>query len=344
VERYLHRAVGARPNRTQHSISAASKPITRRGRDVTDLASGIESTASGNGAGAAADLRRRLVDELREDLLEKAAKLPLRNHAALGRVVTLCRDPNVSARGVAIEAARDEAFAALLLRVANSAYSASVSRIATFTHAIARLGFDLVQGLAVASMGAPGFGAVAKVTDDRAGALRELHRHSVRTGLVARALSPGGVDPEVALTAGVLHNLGLSVTALFAPKAFHILLAAAARGEQLPGVEEEALGFTHAELGALLAERWAYPPALVHAIREHDAPAPAGQLASLVQVSDLAVRAVGIGIEPPLPLDPEVAAAAGVDLGQLADRLTPLLEAQERLEERMQEELDRMGA
>jgi HD-like signal output (HDOD) protein len=315
---------------------------------VTELAPGIEDAASGPGAGAATDpaaaLRQRLVDELREDLLQKAAQLPLRNHAALGRVVTLCRDPNVSARGVAIEAARDEAFAALLLRVANSAYSASVSRIATFTHAIARLGFDLVQGLAVASMGTPGFGQVAQVSDDRAEALHELHRHSVRTGLVARALAPSGIDPEVALTAGVLHNLGLSVTALFAPKAFRILLAAAQRGEQLPAVEEEALGFTHAELGALLAEKWAYPPPLVHAIREHDAVAPAGQLASLIQVSDLAVRAVGIGLEPALPLDPEVAGVAGVDLGALADRLTPLLEAQERLEERMQEELERLSS
>jgi HD-like signal output (HDOD) protein len=175
------------------------------------------------------DLRGCLVDELRDDMLEKASRLPLRNHAGLGRVVTLCRDPNVSARGVAIEAARDEEFAALLLRVANSAYSASVSRIATFTRAIARLGFDLVQGPPVASMGAPEFGAVANMTDDRAGALRELHCHPVRTGLVARALAPSGLDPEVALTAGVLHNLGLSVTALFATKAFRIPLGGRAR-------------------------------------------------------------------------------------------------------------------
>ena len=38
-----------------------------------------------------------------------------------------------------------------------------------------------------------------------------------------------------------------------------------------------------------------------------------------------------------------VATAAGVDLGPLADRLAPLLEAQERLEERMQEELERLS-
>ena len=109
-------------------------------------------------ASPATAFRQRLVEELRDRLLEQGEELPLRNHAALGRVVTLCRDPNASARGVAIEAARDEAFAALLLRVANSAYSASVSRIGTLTQAVARVGFDLVQGLAVLSMGAPGLG------------------------------------------------------------------------------------------------------------------------------------------------------------------------------------------
>jgi hypothetical protein len=71
---------------------------------------------------------------------------------------------------------------------------------------------------------------------------------------------------------------------------------------------------------------------------------PGGSAAPLVQVSDLAVRTVGIGLEPALPLDPAVAAVAGVDLGALADRLAPLLEAQERLEERMQEELERLSA
>jgi putative nucleotidyltransferase with HDIG domain len=291
------------------------------------------------GAGPHADLRKRLVDELRESLLEQGVQLPLRNHAALSRVVSLCRDPSVSARGIAIEAARDEGFAALMLRIANSAYSASVSRVGTLTHAIARLGIDLVQGLAISSMGPPGGQPEAGLTGDTAAPLREVHRHSVRTGLVARSLAPSGLDPEVALTAGLLHNLGLSVTGLFAPKAFRVLHAAAVRGEQLAPVEEDTMGFTHAELGALLAERWAYPPALVHSIREHDALVPTGQLASLIQVADLAVRAVGVGIEAPLALDPQIAATAGVDLPSLPDRVTPLLEAQARLEQRMDEEI-----
>lgn len=307
-----------------------------------ELPFGEADATTVTGTSPAEMLRKRLVDELRDRLLEQGEQLPLRNHAALRRVVTLCRDPNGSARGVAVEAARDEAFAALLLRVANSAYSASVSRIGTLTQAVARLGFDLVQGLALATMGAPGIG-FTELADGPGESLRELHRHSVRTGIVARALAGDGLDSELALTAGLLHNLGLSVTALFAPKAFRSVMLAAERGEQLGPVEEDVLGFTHAELGAMLASRWAYPPELVQAIAEHDADEPSTQLAALIQVADLAVRTVGIGIESPVPVRPEVARLARVELDVVADRLAPLLAAQERLEQRMAQELEKTG-
>jgi len=308
---------------------------------MSEVGSEETAEAAGSAPASADDVRSRLVAELREQLLRQGEGLPLRNHAALGRVVTLCRDPNGSARGIALEAARDEAYAALLLRAANSAYSASVSRIGTLTQAIARLGFELVQGLAIMSMGTPAFNLAPLASDERADVLREIHRHSVRTGLVARTLAPSGIDPELALTGGLLHNLGLTVCVLFAPKAFHQIQTAAARGEQLAATEEDVLGFTHAALGGMLADRWSYPAGLVLAIQEHDAEKPSTPLAALIQVSDLAVRAVGIGVEPPRPVSPAVAKKASVDLGAVADRLAPLLEAQERLEQRMQTEFER---
>jgi HD-like signal output (HDOD) protein len=307
---------------------------------MSDVASDATAEGALPAPSPADAVRRRLVADLRDSLLDQGESLPLRNHAALGRVVTLCRDPSGSARGVALEAARDEAFAALLLRAANSAYSASVSRIGTLTHAIARLGFELVQGLAIMSMGTPSLGLSSLASDERADVLREVHRHSVRAGLVARTLAPSGLDPELALTAGLLHNLGLTVCALFAPKAFNQIQLAADRGEQFAPVEEEVLGFTHAELGGMLAERWSYPAGLVLAIQEHDTAEPSTPLAALIQISDLAVRAVGIGIEPPLPVSALVAKKAGVDMASIADRLAPLLEAQERLEQRMQAEFE----
>lgn len=228
-------------------------------------------------------------------LLADANALPLGNQAALGRVASLCVDPGVDARTVAAEAALDESFAALLLRLANSAYSASTSRVGELPGAIARLGFRLVGGLAVA---APAMRLLVGPADDLAPARRSLHRHAVRTGLAARELASGPIDPEAALTAGLLHNLGLAVLSLHERVAARLLLEVGATGLQLGPAESRLLGFTHAELGARLAEQWSYPAELVTAIAEHDEAAPSSRLGALVHVADRLVRARGLGIEP----------------------------------------------
>jgi HD-like signal output (HDOD) protein len=271
---------------------------------------------------------------LRDRLLEEAAELPIGNQAVLWRVAALCRDPASDARDVGLEAGRDESFAALLLKLSNSAFSASAVRIGDLTTAVARLGFSLVESLAVAS---PGLRMLAATRDALTPARRELHRHAVRTGLAARMIAPADVDGEQALAAGLVHNLGLHVISLYEKEAFRALVDRAARGVQLRDVEEELLGFTHAELGALLAERWRYPLGLVAAIAGHDAP-DAGGLAAVIQVADALVRESGVGIEAPLEVSAAVEAAARIDRDAARERLMPLLLAQDRVEARMADE------
>jgi HD-like signal output (HDOD) protein len=271
---------------------------------------------------------------LRDRIVADAAALPLGNQAALLRVAILCEQPLSSARGVALEAGRDEGFAALLLRLANSAYYGGGTRIADLSSAVTRLGFALVQGLAIA---APGLRLLKGPRDGLGRARGEIHRHAVRTGIAARLLAPEGVDPEQALAAGLLHNLGLNVLSMTAPDEFRELLAAAERGVALGPFELETLGFTHAELGALLAERWSYPLALVRVIRDHDSDTPFDRLSAVVRLADLLVREAGCGIES--PLDPAPSAAhARIALAKARERLEPLLAAQDRLDTRMEQE------
>src|SRR5437870_13460905 len=88
---------------------------------------------------------------LRDELLQKALDLPLGNQPALMRLAALCDSPISSAQTVALEAARDEGFSMLLLKLANSAYSMSATRVSDLPTAVSRLGLRLVQGLAVAA-------------------------------------------------------------------------------------------------------------------------------------------------------------------------------------------------
>jgi HD-like signal output (HDOD) protein len=269
---------------------------------------------------------------VRARLVERAASLPLGSAAALIRLAQLCDSPMASAQGIALEAARDESFSALLLRLANSAYYASATRIADLSTAVARLGLGMVANLAVS---APGLKLLSGPNDELAPSRLELHRHAVRVGLAARMLAPADTDHEGALAAGLLHNLGLNVISLYQPDVFEALLDQ----PSFRDAETELLGFTHADLGGELAERWQYPPALVDAIRDHDMLVPQSNLAALVQVADLLVRESGCGVEPPREPSPGVCELAGVRLERARELLAPLLEAQDRLDTRMDREL-----
>jgi HD-like signal output (HDOD) protein len=267
--------------------------------------------------------------DVRASLVERAASLPLGDAAALLRLAELCGSPIATASGIALEAARDEGFAALLLRLANSAYYASATEIADLSTAVARLGLRTVAGLAVA---APGMRLLSGSSDALTPARLELHRHAVRVGLAARMLAPANVDPERALAAGLLHNLGLNVIALYEPQVFATVLTE-------PNAERDLIGFGHAELGAAIAEQWQYPAELVVAIRDHDAPQPGSELAALVQVADLLVRETGVGVEPPVELSPTVCTIARVRMDTARGFLAPLLQAQDRMDARAESEL-----
>lgn len=267
---------------------------------------------------------------LRDRIVESASTLPIANQATLWRVAELCRDSSTDARDVALEAQADEGFAAMLLRLANSAWSASSGRIGDLQTAVARLGLHLVENLALAT---PGI-RLANAGDARLAApRRRLHRHAVRTGLAARAIARYGIDADQALAAGLVHNIGLTVLSVLEPALFGILLDAAARGARLREVEEAELGFTHAELGGLLAERWSYPLPLTAVILGHDDDQATG-MAAAVRVADLLSREAGVGIEPVEPFAPELLEEARIDLEEARERLAPLFGAEERLDTR----------
>lgn len=263
---------------------------------------------------------------LRDALLERAMNLPMADQRTLWRIAELCRDPDTDAREVALQAQQDEGFAAMLMRLANSAWSASSTRIGDLPTAVSRLGMTFVESLAMAT---PGMRLAASGGWKYAGPRRKLHRHAVRTGLAARALAPRPLNPEEALVGGLVHNIGLSVIAVLEPDLFGELLDVADAGERLCLFEEERLGFTHAEIGALLAERWGYPTQHVAAIVDHDHDGATG-MAALVRIADLLGRDAGVGVEAAEPIDLELAARAGVDLPAARARLAPLFDAEAR--------------
>jgi hypothetical protein len=152
-----------------------------------------------------------------------------------------------------------------------------------------------------------------------------MHRHAIRVGVICQELSPPSIHRETALTAGIVHNLGLGLLSLYARSGLRRVLAVATPGSDFAALERETFGFTHAELGRVVATAWNFPDYLVQAIAEHDSPMPESPLGALVHVSDLLVRECGYGAEPPREISPSVARRVGIIVDDARARAQELL-------------------
>jgi len=123
-------------------------------------------------------------------------------------------------------------------------------------------------------------------------------RHMLWTGLCARALAgrTRWADPDSAMLAGLLHDLGLLIENRYAPE----LLAAAldGRGGFLTEHERQQLGFDHTQLGRRLLEAHGVPDALASAVRHHHRSeacgGPKAGLARCVEIADVLCTLRGV--------------------------------------------------
>lgn len=223
---------------------------------------------------------------------------------------------------LAQQISRDQGLTARVLRVANSSFYGLQSKIGTIHEAVVVLGFRAVRSMVLAVSMGGAFRADVCHGFDQPGYVRS----SVACGMVARTLAlRAGRNPDLAFTAGILHDLGQLVLAASFPAQYAQALAyRKAQNVFLLTAERDVLGVDHAEAGALLAETWKFPPLLAAALSEHHAPAAATaeSLADLIHVADAVVRALGLEhANDPLvmPVDPVAWQRLGVQTSGLGE-------------------------
>lgn len=169
-----------------------------------------------------------------------------------------------------------------------------------------RLDADAVRDALLATKVTAAFEIEFAQDQPAAPARADLDRHCIATALCARRLAETAapdVDPQLAYTAGLLHDLGKLVLQDIMPKSLAaITQQAQATNASLYTVEQSHLGTNHALLGKRLAQRWRLPEEIRQAIWLHhiDAAALAGRfpgarIALLVWAADHLARAAGIG-------------------------------------------------
>jgi putative nucleotidyltransferase with HDIG domain len=234
--------------------------------------------------------------ELRKRV-EKLRALPS-SPAVLKPLLDLLRQPpdNIPLERVVQLVSYEKTIAAQLLRIANSPLYGRARPAESIQAAIVTLGIQRIEDILLSNCIGNLIPPEKWVVDPGV-----FWRHSFGCALVCREFAQriGYGDPEKAYLAGLLHDIGIVVNSLAYTEEYRAVLAAAvASGRPLDEQEQETLGFTHSESGAILAKTWQLPPAIAEVIEWHHAVArgPEGNpLIAIVHLGDLLCRLRGLG-------------------------------------------------
>jgi putative nucleotidyltransferase with HDIG domain len=161
----------------------------------------------------------------------------------------------------------DQVLSADVLRVSNSALYARGGAINSVKAAVGRIGAKDVARLALAF----GLGAHANAAGKLSPLRRKVWMDSLAAAMLGQALAKGrGLAPDVAFSAGLLHDFGKVV-------ALACIEELIQRRDDVPPRSAEAwseiVDRYHVELGVVMAARWDLPPVLADVISLHHADA-----------------------------------------------------------------------
>ncbi len=228
----------------------------------------------------------RLEDEIRTftGQLRQLESLP----PVVLKVIEVAGSDNTRRGDLTLLIESDQALAAKVLKVSNSAWMGCPGRVSSLDRAMAMLGFDMVRNIALSVLVSQLF--FNDQSDSGQVGVRELWYHSLACAVAAENMARRLHHPNqtTAFVAGLLHDLGKVVLLRWNHELYQQLARVAHdKRASLRVVEQETLGIDHAEVAQILLEDWGFPEELVSPVRDHhqlgDQPSAEISLARLIQ-------------------------------------------------------------
>ena len=202
------------------------------------------------------------------DKLEKIDDLPTLLTIAL-EVERLIKDPNTSVEKIEYLIKNDPSLTAKVLKVANSANYSGTKRILSLHQAITRLGFDEIYKISIAI-------SFLNTFKPKNINYEKFWIHSITTAYIAmklNELSDDDIDAESVFTGGILHDIGVIILDQYFSDLYKkVFDIATNKNIDLALIEQNVLGITHAEVGAILLQKWKIPIQITDIILNHHNP------------------------------------------------------------------------
>jgi putative nucleotidyltransferase with HDIG domain len=230
---------------------------------------------------------------------EMARNIPC-SPTILPQLMKVLNDPNSGMADVEKIINRDPGLASSTLSLANSAYFTGGMKCETLRDALTRLGRKEVYRYTVSSVAGRWLNQEVSGYGWQPG---DLSRHSVSVGLASEILARrmGKVDPDLAFTAGLLHDVGKLALAYSCADMFEdIRKLQAEEGCPWRMAEKEYLGYDHTDVGGTLLMNWSYPTSLVEVVVYYPRPSNAAvefrPLVATVHAAKHLALAFGLGV------------------------------------------------
>lgn len=218
------------------------------------------------------------------ELLQQTSKLP-NVPDVVRELIQQLNNPNANYGEIAEKVTKDQTLSLKILRLVNSAHFGLSRKVSSIDEAVVMLGMVQLKTLVIAS------GIAGSVTEVEGLDLKKFWSESFRVGTLAKwyAEKTGTVDPDVAFTAGLIHNIGRLLLHIAKPMlAQAIQTRVEESGCSRSEAEMERLNFTTPQAGQALLDHWQFPAELGIAVRNHKRPLDAEEPEALSAVINLA--------------------------------------------------------
>src|SRR6202034_341967 len=199
---------------------------------------------------------------MNSDLIKKIQQCP--NLPSLPtvavQILELAGKPNIDIAEIARVISKDPALSSKILRTVNSSFYGRSQSIGTVSHALVILGLQSVKTLVL------GFSLVTTLTKNKSPGFNHVKywRRSFYAATAARTLATkmNLVQQEETFLAALLQDIGMLVLNQILTTQYSEISSKVKTHSELCAAEQEALGITHCEVGAFLAQQWKLPPIL----------------------------------------------------------------------------------